>query len=143
MVPLKKEEDRAYIVQALNLNMNEEFTAVLQYICHRIAAKGTDGVLAEAFKSASLDEMAHILFFSDLITAYGGVPEFGTWNIDRSTDITTMLEKDIALEQAACRRYQEQIERLQDYPALTEILSSVLRDEEDHESVFTEYLAKR
>ncbi len=143
MIKLKDEKDREIILKHLQIDMNEEFKAVLQYICHRISAKSIDNGLAEAFKSASLDEMAHILFFSDLITKYGGTPEFSTWDIDKSNDIKVMLEKDIELEQAAVKRYEKQIEDLQDYPELVTILTSVLNDEEDHEVVFLEYLKKQ
>ena len=85
--------------------MNEEFQATLQYICHRISAKGIDDALSDSFKSAALDEMSHILFFSDLITKYGGTPQFAPWPIDQSPDVKGMLISDIALEKKARERY--------------------------------------
>ncbi len=89
--PPHKEE----LINALNGNMNSEFRAVLQYICHRISAKNQDIMLAESFKSAALDEMSHMLFFSDLISRYGGTPTFEEWKVDQSSDIKTMLETDL------------------------------------------------
>jgi len=137
----KSDNDRKEVLEALNLNMNEEFRATLQYICHRILAKEKKAVLAESFKSAALDEMSHILFFSDLITKYGGTIQLGEWDIDRSQDIREMLEKDVHLEQEAKRRYSSQIDFFKDYPEVQTLLKSVLADEEDHEQEFTRYLA--
>jgi bacterioferritin (cytochrome b1) len=142
MIKFKNEKDRLDILSALAINMNEEYRATLQYICHRISAQAIDSMLAEAFKSAALDEMSHILFFSDLITKNGGTPEFSNWNINKSSDIKTMLETDIALERAAEKRYSAQIEQMKGYPELVSIIQSVLCDEEEHESVFTGYLDK-
>jgi len=141
MIRFKDEQERQRILTALELNMNEEFRATLQYICHRISARGLDEVIADSFKSAGLDEMSHILFFSDLITKCGGVPHFSEWNIDRSTDLATMLAKDIELEQAARARYTEQLKFMADYPELCTVIQSVLQDEQDHEETFQAYLA--
>jgi bacterioferritin (cytochrome b1) len=120
--------------------MNEEFRATLQYICHRILAKGKNTVLSESFKSAALDEMSHILFFSDLITKYGGTIQLGEWDTDRSQEIEEMIRKDLELEQAAKARYSSQIEQFRDHPEVRTLLESVLADEEDHEVEFTRYL---
>ena len=129
------------LLEALNLDMNEEFRATLQYICHRILAKGQKEVLAESFKSAALDEMSHILFFSDLITKYGGTIHLGEWEVDRSINISEMLKKDIQLEHEAKKRYAAQIDGFKGYPEVQTLLKSVLADEEDHEKEFTRYLA--
>ena len=142
MIQFKDEQEKQFILQALQDNMNEEFAATLQYICHRISAKGIDNPLAESFKTAALDEMAHILFFSDLITKYGGEPEFSEWKIDTSSDIKSMLEKDIALEQKAKARYTQQIQQMKGHPDLVDLITGVLYDEEDHEKEFTGYLKK-
>jgi rubrerythrin len=84
----------------------------------------------------------HILFFSDVIAKHGGMPKFTVWEVDQSSDIKTMLEKDIELEKAAIKRYAEQIERMKDYPELVGILESVMNDEMDHDIDFTAYLEK-
>ena len=130
------------LLEALNRNMNEEFRATLQYICHRILAKGKNSVLSESFKSAALDEMSHILFFSDLITKYGGTIQLGEWDTDRSQEIEEMIRKDLELEQAAKARYASQIEQFRDYSEVRTLLESVLADEEDHEAEFTRYLTE-
>ena len=137
---IKNETDRKEILEALNHNMNEEFRATLQYICHRILARRQNPVLAESFKSAALDEMSHILFFSDLIEKYGGAVQLGEWDTDRSGDIAQMLRADLALEQAARKRYAEQLEQFRGNAEICSILASVLADEEDHEQDFTRYL---
>ena len=74
MTDSTSESKQVKLIEALNRNMNEEFKATLQYICHRIASKDQNNMLAESFKTAALDEMTHILYFSDLITKYGGKP---------------------------------------------------------------------
>jgi len=136
----KSEADRQSLLEALQTNMNEEFRATLQYICHRILARGNNSVLSESFKSAALDEMSHILFFSDLITKYGGTIQLGEWDTDRSQEIEEMLRKDLELEQTAKARYASQIEQFSDYSEVRTLLESVLADEEDHEVEFTRYL---
>ncbi len=142
MMQFKDERDREDVLSCLTENMNEEFRATLQYICHRISAKGIDETLSDSFKSAALDEMSHILFFSDLITKYGGAPRFTPWPIDQSPDVKAMLTSDIALEKKARERYSGQLERFADYPELAGIVKNVLDDEGDHEELFAGYLAR-
>lgn len=140
MIAFRSDDDRREILEALQENMNEEFRATLQYVCHRISAQSVDPVLADSFKSAALDEMAHILFFSDLISKHGGVPAFTNWEIDTSLDIPAMLERDVQLERSARERYSRQLERVQAYPELVQLLETVREDEEDHERLFSRYL---
>jgi bacterioferritin (cytochrome b1) len=131
------------MIDALNGNMNDEFRAVLQYICHRISAKNQDTLLAESFKSAALDEMSHMLFFSDLISRYGGTPRFEVWKVDQSNDIEIMLEADLRLEKEARLRYAQQLELFHAYSDATSVLLAVLADETDHEETFQRYLDAR
>ena len=142
MTSFKNENDRKEILEALNLNMNEEIRATLQYICHRISSKVKEEVMAESFKAAALDEMTHILYFSDFITKYGGTPHFTQWQIDQSNEIKMVLESDLQLEKAAKQRYKSQLDRFRDYPELTNVIESVLYDEEEHEKTFSHYLSK-
>ena len=135
--------DTAEMLDALNGNMNSEFKAVLQYICHRISAKNQDVLLAESFKSAALDEMSHMLFFSDLISRYGGTPRFEEWMVDQSSDMQIMLESDLQLEKEARERYARQLELFKQYGDVTTVLAQVLADETDHEETFEQYLEKR
>jgi bacterioferritin (cytochrome b1) len=137
--PPHKEE----LINALNSNMNSEFRAVLQYICHRISARNQDSMLAESFKTAALDEMSHMLFFSDLISRYGGTPIFEEWKVDQSNDIRTMLETDLQLEKEARERYARQQELFKEFSDVTTVLAQVLADEADHEETFEQYLEKR
>ena len=140
MNTFKNENDKHAILEALELNVNEEFRATLQYICHRISSKGKDELLTESFKTAALDEMAHILFFSDLIRRYGGEPRFREWQIDKSNDIKVMIETDLQQEIAAKQRYKSQLEKFKDYPELTNLIKSVLDDEEEHENSLKRYI---
>ncbi|MCX5894870.1 MAG: ferritin-like domain-containing protein [Proteobacteria bacterium] len=140
MIVFKSEQDRVKLLETLQQNMNEEFRATLQYICHRILAKEANPVLAESFKSAALDEMSHILFFSDLITKYGGTSGLVEWKVDKSADIKEMLERDVELEQEAEKRYASQLNRFAGYAEFCSIIQSVLADEEGHEEEFNRYL---
>jgi bacterioferritin (cytochrome b1) len=140
MSGFKSDKDRQEMLEALEANMNEEIAATLQYICHRISAKGREELLSESFKTAALDEMAHILYFSDLIVKYGGKPRFELWQTDQSDDIHTMLRADIELEKRARHRYQRQMERFKAYPEFIAVIEGVLDDEGDHEEKFSEYL---
>jgi bacterioferritin (cytochrome b1) len=135
--------DTAAMLDALNCNMNSEFRAVLQYICHRISARNQDIMLAESFKSAALDEMSHMLFFSDLISRYRGTPTFEEWKVDKSNDIITMLNTDLQLEKEARERYARQLELFKEFSDVTSVLTQVLADETDHEETFQQYLEKR
>ena len=95
--------------------MNEELRATFQYICHRISAHTANTLLAESFKTAALDEMTHILYFSDLLSKYGGTPSFKEWPVDKSSDLTTMLQTDLHLEKEAKVRYSNQMEQFKDF----------------------------
>jgi bacterioferritin (cytochrome b1) len=142
VLQFKNEQERQEVLECLTDNMNEEFRATLQYICHRISAKGRNEVLSDSFKSAALDEMSHILFFSDLLTKCGETPRFTPWPLDQSDDISIMLTQDIALEKKARERYTSQLERFSRHPELAAVLQSVLGDEGDHEELFTGYRDK-
>jgi bacterioferritin (cytochrome b1) len=142
VMQFKNDQDRQEVLNCLLENMNEEFRATLQYICHRISAKGRHEVLSDSFKSAALDEMSHILFFSDMLTKCGETPRFTPWPLDQSDDIRSMLTQDIVLEKKAQERYTNQLERFSGYPELATLLQSVLGDEGDHEELFTGYLEK-
>jgi len=131
------------LLAALNLNMNQELRATFQYICHRIAAKDSNVLLAESFKTAALDEMTHILYFSDLITKYGGKPQFTEWEIDKSSDVKTMLESDLKLEQEARIRYSDQLDNFKDFADVMAILEDVLDDENSHEDTFQRYVESK
>ena len=134
---------KAEMIGALNSNMNREFRAVLQYVCHRISARNEDIMLAESFKSAALDEMSHMLFFSDLISRYGGTPTFDEWKVDQSSDIIVMLKRDLQLEKDARERYTRQLELFKEFSDVTTVLTQVLADETDHEETFQQYLEKQ
>ena len=136
------DETRLKIIDLLQGNMNAEFKATLQYICHRISVYKRDSVLGESFKSAALDEMAHILYFSDMIDKLGGTPGFTEWPIHSGPSITEMLQADIALEKEARARYAAQLETLQDQPQLHALIESVLADEQEHEEEFSAYLER-
>ena len=140
MTDSTEEKGKAELLDALNVNMNQELRATFQYICHRIAAQGVNTLLAESFKTAALDEMTHILYFSDLITKYGGIPQFTEWQIDKSSDLKTMLATDIQLEQEAKVRYSGQIEDFKDFADVMGILQEVLDDENSHEETFQRYI---
>jgi len=142
MIKFESEEKKQQVMDCLEENMNEEYRATLQYVCHRISAQGKNSMLAEAFKTAALDEMAHILFFSDMITKLGGDPVFTDWEIDKSTDLETMLQKDIQLEKDAIKRYSDQLEKLKDYSELHAIVEGVLSDEEDHRDTFVDFMKR-
>jgi len=139
MVPGMVTPHKDKMLEALNNNMNEEFRAVLQYICHRISARNEHPVLAESFKTAALDEMAHMLYFSDLITQYGGTPRFAEWKVDQSSDMQAMLEADLRLEQEARVRYTSQLECFKACEDVAAVLTSILADETDHEETFKRY----
>jgi bacterioferritin (cytochrome b1) len=139
MTDSSKENNRENLLDALNLNMNEELRATFQYICHRIAAQNANTLLAESFKTAALDEMTHILYFSDLISKYGGKPCFKEWQVDKSSDVRTMLATDLQLEKEAKIRYRDQMERFKDFEDVMIILQAVLDDENDHEETFLRY----
>jgi len=140
MVAAAQTPHKEEMLEALNGNMNSEFRAVLQYICHRISAKEQQPLLAESFKSAGLDEMSHMLFFSDLITRYGGTPRFVEWKVDQSSDIKTMLEEDLRLEKEALERYASQLESFKTFDDVAAVLEHVLTDESEHEETFQRYL---
>lgn len=53
-----------------------------------------------------------------------------------------MLRTDLQQEMAAKQRYKSQLERFKDYHELTNVIKSVLDDEEEHEKTFTRYISE-
>ncbi|MCK5422197.1 MAG: hypothetical protein KAJ08_08540, partial [Deltaproteobacteria bacterium] len=57
-----------------------------------------------------------------------------------SNDLKVMIETDLQLEIAAKQRYKSQLEKFKDYPELTNLIKSVLDDEEEHENSLKRYI---
>jgi len=127
----------ANFINELNIDLEKEYSAAIQYIQHAAMVKGAQytDVIGELSKHAD-EEIAHAKVLSDRISYLGGVPSFGVDVIKTASDSATMLAQDKEGEEEAIERYKvriKQAEELGDYGTKA-LLMDILKDEEEHKN---------
>ena len=123
------------MVDLLNLDLELEFSALIQYVQHAAMLTGAAyGDIQKELLIHATEEHTHAVSLTDQITKLGGVPGIGVGERHMSSDSETMLEQDLAGEEDAVRRYKARIrqaEELQEY-GLRRALEDILIVEEEH-----------
>ncbi len=127
---------RDEIIKGLNEDLAREYKAIIQYVVFSSTLKGAEyGNIAEQLQKHASDELAHALKVAKQIDYLGGEPTMKGKEAEYSDDSKTMLEIDLRAEQETIKNYRERIhqaERSGEF-ALSEILRSIIVQEQDHE----------
>ena len=127
---------RDEIIKGLNEDLAREYKAIIQYVVFSSTLKGAEyGNIAEQLQKHASDELAHALKVAKQIDYLGGEPTMKGKEAEYSDDSKTMLEIDLRAEQETIKNYRERIhqaERSGEF-ALSEILRSIILQEQDHE----------
>lgn len=124
------------IIEALNVRLSEELTAIAQYEAHRATLAVQEyPKLVDYLQERIDDERKHYDLLSERIRFLGGVIAAGVINpVDVGEDIRAMHSNDLAAELDAIGKYQDTIAlciEFGDYGTRS-VIESILADEEDH-----------
>ncbi len=124
------------VIEALNLGLKEELTAVSQYFLHAEMREnwGYSQISAEA-KKLSIQEMKHAEKLIERLLFLDGVPQMAeTLPLKIGGNVKAQLENDLALEIAAVAAYNSAIKICTDAgdAGSRELFEVLLADEEGH-----------
>ena len=126
----------AEIIEFLNEQLTAELTAINQYFLHaKMQENWGYTKLAKYTRSESIDEMRHAEALTDRILFLGGLPNYQRlFPINIGTNLTEMVEADMAIEHAAIDRLRRGIVAMRDRNDVTSarLFESILEDEEHH-----------
>ena len=123
------------LIDLLNLDLELEYSAAIQYINHSAVMKGAAfGDVIKEIKLHATQEIQHAMVLSDQIDYLGGSPSVAVGKILTSEDNNQMLRQDLDGEEDAIKRYKlrvEQAEALKEF-ALAQQLRTILSMEQEH-----------
>jgi bacterioferritin len=132
--------DKKEIVDLLNLDLQDEHGAIVQYLGHSYGIG--EGELACEIESIARDEMRHLDWLAETIVELGGKPSLkrGTQNLTGQT-VPDWMNNDVSLEDGAIKNYQAHIKAV-DIPKVKRILKRILMDEQSHRAKFARFIDK-
>ena len=124
------------IINALNEVLCAELTAINQYFAHSEMCENWGYKrLYEAIRKESIDEMKHAEKVIARLLYLDGIPNMARYfEIRIGTNVKEMLENDLVLEEEAVERLNTCIQLSHTHKdfGTSELLESILSDEEDH-----------
>jgi bacterioferritin len=128
------------IIELLNLDLQDEHGAVIQYLNHAYAMG--EGEMACEVEAVAREEMRHFDWLAEAIVSLGGQPSLkkGTMNMAGKT-VPAWMGDDVKLEEGAITQYKEHI-KMVDEPAIKRLLKRILADEEAHHGQFEHFVEK-
>jgi len=132
------EDDK--IIELLNLDLQDEHGAIIQYLNHAYATG--EGEMACEIEAMAREEMRHLDWLAETIVALGGTPSLkrGTMRMG-GTAVPDWMENDVLLEEGAIKSYKEHIALIDD-PRIKRLLKRILADEEAHHGKFQHFVEK-
>ncbi len=132
--------DKKKIIELLNLDLQDEHGAIIQYLSHAYAMG--EGELACEIEAIARDEMRHLDWLAETIVALGGQPSLkrGTQNMTGKM-VPDWMSDDVSLEEGAIASYQKHIKVI-DAPTIKRLLKRILSDEQSHHGKFEKFIAK-
>lgn len=140
------------ICRLLNDALATEWVCVLRYRRHYFTAKGiaSEAIAAEFLVHAN-EELAHADRLSERIVQLGGEPMLGPDTLlgrshaeyDESTSLKDMIQSNLVAERVAVEVYRQLISIIGDKdPTTTQMLKTILTDEEEHADELADWLEK-
>ena len=125
------------ITQALNRNIEHEYTVVLQYLLHSYLSPNKDVKLQ--MEDQAINEMQHLGWLAEEMVDGGGNPRIEHTEVDKSTKTADMLRVDIKIEREAAAEYDRVAKEVED-PGLKKLLIRIRDNELYHIGVFNDLL---
>ncbi|MFH1647215.1 MAG: ferritin-like domain-containing protein [Chloroflexota bacterium] len=132
--------ERKKIIELLNLDLQDEHGAIIQYLSHAYAMG--EGEVACEIEAIAREEMRHLDWLAETIVALGGKPSLdrGTMNMAGKT-VPEWMSNDVGLEQGAINHYGEHIRAIDD-PKVKRLLQRIVADERAHRGKFEHFIEK-
>jgi bacterioferritin len=131
---------RKKIIELLNLDLQDEHGAIIQYLTHAYAIG--EGELACEIEAIARDEMRHFDWLAETIVELGSTPSLvrGTQNMAGQA-VPDWMQNDVGLEAGAIKNYQEHIKAIDDVK-IKRLLTRILADEQAHQGKFEHFVDK-
>lgn len=115
-----------------------ETTAIMEYAFQSYVLKTNYPEISSCLKRIAIAEMKHHELLADAIIAFGGIPYIGGNNyfwqggfVNYSTDVKTIINRDVTSEKEAIAYYKEII-RLSENESLKKLIGRIILDEAIH-----------
>ena len=132
--------EREKIVELLNLDLQDEHGAIIQYLNHAYGMG--EGEMACEIEALARDEMRHLDWLAETIVELGGVPSLKRGTMRMGGDaVPDWMGNNVLLEEGAIHQYQEHI-KMVDNPRIKRLLQRILADEEAHHGKFAHFVDK-
>ena len=133
------------LIELLNMDLELEYSAAIQYINHSSVMTGAAyGDIIKELKIHANEEIQHAMVLADQIDYLRGSPSVNVGEIHTSQDNDQMLQQDLDGEEDAIKRYKiriEQAEQLKEF-ALAQQLRNILATEQEHAMDLRQALGK-
>lgn len=136
-------------VALLQSALTIEILCVWRYTMMSVSARGLrDQQVGFEFQEQANDERKHTRMVAERISELGGVPDFqpagleSRFALDHGGDFDNMVAQNLAAEQSVVEYYSDLIRYFgPNDPRTTEMLRTILQDEEDHATDMQDLLA--
>jgi bacterioferritin len=124
------------LISVLNEAISLEYTATVQYNQHSMLLTGRDKLLfEEIFRHHAKESLNHAKMWGDRIVYLGGVPKGETGAIHQSTNITELLEINLAVEKKAVEIYSRAHKVCKHEPTRYMLENHILEEDKDVEEM--------
>jgi bacterioferritin len=132
--------DKAKIIEMLNLDIEGEHGAIIQYLLHAYGMG--EGEISCEIEALAREEMRHLDWLAETVVELGGTPSLKRGNMRMGgKDVPEWLANDVLLEDDAIKLYKEHIKAIDD-PKIKRLLKRILSDEESHRGDFEHFVDK-
>ncbi len=133
------------LIEALNEDLEFEYTAIIQYITYSATIKGISRLeLKEFFLDEINDELEHAKYLSDKISALGGTPSIKPRAFKITENVKEMIEELLKAEEDTIERYKKHSELAEKlgYVDIKVKLENIILDEAKHRDELRKILEK-
>lgn len=123
------------ILEALNLDLEHEMSALIRYLHHSFIVSGTlRGPLVQMFRTRAADSMQHAIKLGEKITALGGHPSVKIQEIYEPGEqtIEEMLKENLEAERLHLDMYEKQLQLVSDNTPLRLMVEQIIVEEAQH-----------
>lgn len=132
--------DKEKIIEILNLDIEGEHGAIIQYLLHAYAMG--EGEMSCEIEALTREEMRHLDWLAETVVELGGTPSLTRGNMRMGGQaVSEWMANDVLLESDAIKLYKEHIKAIDD-PKIKRLLKRILSDEESHRGDFEHFVDK-
>jgi bacterioferritin len=120
-----------HVIGVLNRILAREYAGVIQYSQHSFLVQDLfREVYTDYFRDSSRECHGHAHQVGEMISGLGGMPTVEPASIRQATELTEMLQQDLALEREVLQAYLDAIDAAADHVLLRQMLEHMADDEQ-------------